>query len=64
MSDVEGGEVVQVLRDAAPDREVEAVVGGLATACVAVAMLRRSTPSATPSAGPATATPRPGNHRS
>ena len=46
--------VLDVARSGAPDREVDAVVGGLATLCVAVAMLR----------GPAAPRPRPGNHRS
>ena len=48
--------VLEVLRDVAPDRELEAVVGGLATLCVAVAMMRRATP--------AVPVERPGNHRS
>ncbi|WP_148611690.1 hypothetical protein [Nocardioides rubriscoriae] len=48
--------VLAVLRDAAPDREVDAVLGGVATLCVAVALLRRPRPEV--------AVARPGNHRS
>ena len=45
--------VLEVLREAVPDLELEAVVGGVATLCVAVATMR-----------PHPAPQRPGNHRS
>ncbi|MDO9455327.1 hypothetical protein [Nocardioides sp.] len=48
--------VLELAHDLAPDRAVEAAVGGLASLCVAVAMLRRPDPAG--QAG------RPGNHRS
>ncbi len=35
-----GWAVLEAARESAPDRDVEAVVGGLATLCVAVAVLR------------------------
>jgi hypothetical protein len=50
---------LEALRAVAPDRELEGVVGGLATLCVAVAMLR---PAAEPSRREEGAD-RPGNHR-
>lgn len=51
-----GWALLETARDLAPDREVDAVVGGIATLCVAVAVLRGSR-------RPARAE-RPGNHRS
>ena len=57
--------VLEVGREIAPDRTVEAVAGGLATLCVAVALLRGH--RAEPGQGPAPTRPastRPGNHRS
>lgn len=51
-----GWAVLEVLRDVAPDRQVEALVGGCATLYVAVAVLRA------PRGG--SRTTRRGNHRS
>lgn len=45
--------VYEALRDVAPDLQLEAAVGGVATLCVALAVLRPSKPVT-----------RPGNHRS
>ena len=63
-----GWAVLEVARDAAPDREVEAVLGGLATLCVAVAVLRSSrqpdAPTDTPTKTTETTPRRRGNHRS
>lgn len=57
--------LLEVAYDAAADRDVEAVAGGLATLCVAVAVLRPARPApgsgARSGAGP---TPPRGNHRS
>lgn len=52
--------VLETARDAFPDPQLGAVVGGLATLAVAVAVLRPA-----PATGPTTRpTTRPGNHRS
>ncbi len=45
-----GWAVLEVARELAPDREAEAVLGGLASLCVAIGVMRRP--------------PRRGNHRS
>ena len=52
--------VLEVAREAVPERDVEAVVGGLATLCVAVAVLRSPR---VPDAGDG-GVARRGNHRS
>lgn len=57
--------VLEMARELAPDRDVEAVVGGLATLCVAIAVLRPGPGSPGSPAGPAgrPAGTRAGNHR-
>jgi hypothetical protein len=55
-----GWALLEVVRDVASDREVDAVVGGLATLGVAVAVLRSSRRPGPAASGAG----HPGNHRS